>query len=75
MAAAEQDIAALKQQRKALQGTVRQIQAGEKVWVDLGHNPARKNADEGHQGHYGGTDEGAEGRKRRWRPWTASPLG
>ena len=35
VAAAEQDIAELEQQRKALQGTVRQLQAAEKVRVDL----------------------------------------
>ena len=35
VAAAEQDIAELEKQRKALQGTVRQLQAAEKVRVDL----------------------------------------
>ena len=35
VAAAEQDIAELEKQRKALQGTVRQLQAAEKMRVDL----------------------------------------
>ena len=33
--AAEHDMAELEKQRKALQGTVRRLQAAEKVWVDL----------------------------------------
>src|SRR5699024_8814494 len=44
VAAAEQDIAELEKQRKALQGTVRQLQAAEKVRVGLDRKSTRLNS-------------------------------
>ena len=64
--AAEHDMAELEKQRKALQGTVRRLQAAEKVRVDLGGYPARKNADRGRQGRYSGTSGGPEGGGDPW---------
>ena len=60
--AGEHDIAELEKQKKALQGTVRRLQAAEKV----GGHPARKNADRGRQGRYSGTGGGAEGGGDPW---------
>ena len=61
VAAAEQDIATLEKQKKALQGNVKLLKAVEKVKPDLGGHTARKDADRSCERRYRRTGKGTEG--------------